>query len=86
MAVGRCVLKQAKIVAGDRSVGLLGANILQQYLNAGLVDELHIHVIPVLFGDGVRLFDHLGTEHTELERTKVVETAEVTHLRFRVVT
>jgi len=61
-----------------------GANIAQQYLKAGLLDEMQIHLVPVLLGDGVRLFDHLGTEQIELESTRVIESAGVTHLRFSV--
>jgi dihydrofolate reductase len=62
-----------------------GANAAQQYIKAGLLDEIQIHLVPVLLGEGKRLFDLLGTERIELERTKVVEAPEgVTHLRFRV--
>jgi len=78
-------LEQAKAVAGDKAVGLMGANVQQQYLNAGLVDEIHINLIPVLFGQGTRLFDHLNGEHVELEQMRVIESPGVTHLSFRVV-
>jgi dihydrofolate reductase len=60
-------------------------SVIQQYLGAGLVDELQIHVAPVLLGQGKRLFDHLGPEQIELERNRVVESPFATHLRFRVV-
>jgi len=50
-----------------------------------LLDEVQIHLVPVLLGDGVRLFDHLGSGQIELESTRVIESALVTHLRFRVV-
>jgi dihydrofolate reductase len=53
--------------------------------NAGLVDEIHIHLIPVLVGDGVRLFDHLRTGQVDLDRTRTIETPGATHLRFTVV-
>jgi dihydrofolate reductase len=51
---------------------------------AGLLDEIQINLIPTLLGDGVRLFDHVATDQTELERTRVIESSGVTHLRFRV--
>lgn len=52
---------------------------------AGLLDEIQIHLVPVLLGEGLRLFEHLGIEHIELESTRVIESPGVTHLRFRVV-
>jgi dihydrofolate reductase len=77
-------LEQARTAAGDKDVLLAGgANVVQQYLQAGLLDELQIHVSPVLLGDGVRLFDNLGPESLELEITRVVESPGVTHLRYR---
>jgi dihydrofolate reductase len=78
-------LEQAKAVAGEKDVGLVGASIVQQCIRAGLLDEIHVDLVPVLLGDGVRLFDHLGTEPVELESTRVIEGAGVTHLTFRVV-
>jgi len=77
-------LDQARDAAGDKDVSIAGgANVIQQYLGAGLLDELQIHLVPVLIGDGVRLLDHLGTEQLELESTRVIESPGVTHLRFR---
>lgn len=61
-----------------------GANVIQHYLKAALLDEIQIHLVPVLIGDGVRLFERLGTEQIELEPTRVIEGPGVTHLRFRV--
>lgn len=79
-------LEQARAAAGDKDVAVAGgANAVQQYLKAGLLDELQIHVVPVLLGAGIRLFDHLGPEQIELERTRVIDSPAVTHLRFRVV-
>ena len=57
----------------------------QQFMKAGFIDELQIHLVPVLFGSGVRLFEHVGSEHIPLETAEVIETAEAIHLRFRVV-
>ena len=80
-------LEQARAAAGDKNVAVGGgANVAQQYLRAGLLDELQIHVAPVLLGDGVRLFEnHLGSERREIECTRVIESPTVTHLRYRVV-
>ncbi len=75
---------QAKAAAGDKVVALMGSAPPQQALRAGLLDEIHIDLVPVLLGGGVRLFDHLGDESIELERTRVVEAPGVTHLVFRV--
>ena len=79
-------LDQAKRAAGDRDVSIAGgANVIQQYLNAGLVDELDLHVIPLMLGDGVRLFGrHRGSEPLGLEPASVVDSPNVTHLRYRV--
>jgi dihydrofolate reductase len=76
---------RATSAAGQKEVRLMGAEVSQQFLEAGLVDEIRIQLAPVLMGDGRRLFDHLGTERIELERTAVLESPHVTHLRFHVV-
>jgi len=80
-------LEQAKAVAGEKDVGIWGgAKIMRQYLRAGLLDEMQIHLIPVLLGDGVRLFEDPGPERIELERTRTIGTPSATHLRFTVAT
>jgi dihydrofolate reductase len=71
-------------VAGDKMVIVAGANIVQQALKAGLVDELGLDLVPVLLGRGIRAFEYLGAEPIELERTIAVAAPDVTHLRFRV--
>jgi dihydrofolate reductase len=77
-------LEQARAAAGDKDVALAGgANVVQQYLKAGLLDELQIHVVPLLLGGGVRLFDDLGPDQIQLEATRVIESTTVAHLRFR---
>ena len=79
-------LAKARDVAGDKRIGLMGADVPRQFLAAGLVDEIRIHLVDVLLGGGRRMFDHLGAEPIELERTRVVESpVSVTHLSFRVV-
>ena len=77
-------VEQAKAVAGDKTVAVGAASIVQQCIRAGLLDEIHVDLVPVLLGDGVRLFDHLGGP-IELERKQVVEGVGVTHMTFRVV-
>ncbi|NMB90588.1 MAG: deaminase [Chloroflexi bacterium] len=76
-------VRQARAAAGDKDVVLCTASILQQCLDAGLVDEIHVDVAPLLLGDGVRLFDHLKIEPTRLECIRVVSAPGVTHLGFR---
>jgi len=75
----------AKAAAGAKSVTLLGASIDQQCLNAGLVDEIMIHLAPVLIGEGKRLFDHLRAGDIELERIELIATGGITSLRFRII-
>jgi dihydrofolate reductase len=76
-------LARAKAAAGEKITCVAGgASMAQQFLSAGLVDELQIHLVPVLMGGGLRLFDHLGS--TKLEQTRVLESPGVTHLRYRV--
>jgi dihydrofolate reductase len=79
-------VRDAKQASGDKNVLVHGASVMVQLaLTAGLLDELEIHVIPVLLGDGRRLFEHLGIEPRQLERTMVrAGEGGVTHLRFRV--
>jgi len=77
-------LQQARAAAGDKDVSVGGgASIIQQYLRAGLLDELQIHVAPVLLGSGVRLFEPLGIEPVALRTDRVLSSPYATHLRFR---
>ena len=79
-------LELARAAAGDKNVGIWGgANIIRQYLKAGLLDVMQIHLIPVLLGGGVRLFEDLDPEGIELRRASSIETPGATHLRFDVV-
>lgn len=79
-------IAQAKAAAQDRDVVIIGgAQVAQQCLDAGLVDELHIDVMPVLLGDGLRLFEEKGTEVMQLGRLEVLELpGGRTHLKFRI--
>jgi dihydrofolate reductase len=77
-------MRQAKQAAGDANVLVHGAELAQSCIRAGVLDELEIHLIPVLLGAGRRLFEQLGPEHVELELTRVVDAPGVTHLRYRV--
>ena len=76
-------MAQAKAAAGDRHVLVHGAYTAQSALEAGVLDELQIHLIPVLFGGGKRQFDVLR-ERVELEVLRVIDTPEATHIRYRV--
>jgi dihydrofolate reductase len=78
-------LKQAEEAAGGKGIMVLGgANAAQQYLKAGLLDEIHLHLVPVLLGEGIRLFENTGTERIKLEQISLTENPGVTHFRFRV--
>ncbi len=77
-------IRQAKQVAGGKDVSLASASILQQALNAGLVDEIQLDLAPVVLGGGVRLFDHLDAP-LEMEIRRVVKGKGVTHLVYRIV-
>jgi dihydrofolate reductase len=76
-------MAQAKAAAGDRNVLVHGAYTAQTALEADVLDELQIHQVPVLFGRGRRLFDVLP-ERVELEIVRVIDTPEVTHIRYRI--
>jgi dihydrofolate reductase len=78
-------LEQARAAAGDKDVLIGGgADIINQYLAAGHVDELELHVVPLLLGGGARLFEGIGPD-LELEQIRVVEAPGVAHLKYRVV-
>ncbi len=78
-------LEQAKQAAGGMDVSLGGgAAVAQQYLAAGLIDELQLNVVPVFLHGGTRLFDHLAGANVKLEPLRVVQTPDVTHLKYRV--
>ena len=78
-------MAEAKRAAGEKDVLVHGAGVTQLALAAGVLDELEISVVPVLLGQGRRLFDNLAAEQVELERTRVLQgEAGVTHLRYRV--
>ena len=78
-------LELAQAVAGDGKVSVSGADVAQQLLRAGKVDEIQVSVAPVLLGAGVRLFDALGPDPIALEQTRVIASDGVVHLRYRVV-
>jgi dihydrofolate reductase len=76
-------LNQARKVAGDKNIAVGGTTITRQMLEAGLLDEIHIDLVPLLLGDGIRLFDHLS-KPIELVSKRVIDSTGVTHLTFRV--
>jgi dihydrofolate reductase len=80
-------LEQAKAAAGGKTVTVGGgADLGQQFIKAGLVDEIVVNLVPVLFGSGLRMFDNIvGKEHIQLEGADVLQTPTATHLTYRVV-
>src|ERR671910_721681 len=81
----RTAMTEAKQAAGDKNVLVHGAATAQVALAAGVLDELEIHLVPVLFGQGRRLFEGLAAEQIELERTRILEgEGGVTHMHYRV--
>ena len=79
-------LEQAKAAAGNKNVAVMGGpDIGRQFIEAGLIDEIGVHLVPVLFGSGTRMFERLGGEHIQLETTGVIETPAAIHLGFRVI-
>jgi dihydrofolate reductase len=80
----RPALEEARTAAGDKDVTVMGgAETGRQYIEAGLVDELSIHLIPVLFGSGTRMFEQLGDEHLQFEPVDTIQTKAAIHLRMR---
>ena len=77
-------VRRAKDASGEKNVLVHGVGTAQRCLQAGLLDEIQIHLVPVLLGEGRRLFEHLGADHIELETVQVVKGREATHLRYRV--
>jgi dihydrofolate reductase len=78
-------IELAKAAADGKNVAAGSAAIARHCLNAGLLDEIHIHLVPVLLGSGVRLFDRLGDQNIVLEHTKSIAADGVTHLMYRVI-
>ena len=80
----RSSLEQARSAAGDKDIAIAGgAHAIQQFMAAGLLDELYLHIVPVLLGTGERLLENVGDPR--LEPVKVVESPRVTHVKYRVV-
>jgi dihydrofolate reductase len=78
-------IEQAQAVASNKTISVGGTQIVQQCLQAGIIDEIILHQVPILLGVGIRLFDKLGPQPIKLEKLQVLDTPDVTHLRFRVV-
>src|ERR687886_234061 len=75
----------AQQLAGDREVSIAGSNVASQFLQRGLIDEIWLHIVPVVFGSGTPVFGDLDSKHIVLETVEVIKTPEVVHMRFRVV-
>ena len=80
----KSAVEQVKQAAGDKIVGVGGANVAQQCLQLGLLDEVYVQLVPILLGGGVRLFDHMDTPALAFETIRVIDAPGVTHLTFRV--
>jgi dihydrofolate reductase len=79
-------LNQAKTIAGNKNVWIMGgANLASQYIKAQLIDELHIHLVPLILGAGSRLFESTGPSMIELEKIKSIESTRANHFVFRVI-
>lgn len=78
-------IAQARTIAGEKNIALHGGTAVQQALKAGLLDEMHLSIAHVLLGEGIRLFDHIGSTPIRLEHFGTLETPGATHLSFRVV-
>lgn len=78
-------LRQAHAVAGDKNIRLMGADTAQQFLGAGMLDEIQINHVPILLGDGVRLFEHLGLKNNQLKKDRVLDSPHATHIHYCIV-
>jgi dihydrofolate reductase len=78
-------VRQAVQTAAGRDVYVMGGpDVGQQLVRAGLVDHIGVHLVPVLFGGGLRFFEHIGDDHIQLEKVSVVDTPQATHLLYRI--
>lgn len=75
-------LERAKAAASGKNVLVHSADVAQQLLRAGLLDEIQLHLVPIMLGEGRRLFGHIGETSRELKLTGVIEAPGVTHLRY----
>jgi len=78
-------VKQAKDAANGKNVSIGTASIAGQCIKAGILDEMHLHVAPILMGNGIRLFEHIGTNQIKLESQQVTDGTDVTHLKYKLV-
>ncbi len=78
-------LERARETAGDRNISVMGAEVGRQLLDAGAIDEISVHLVPVVFGSGTPIFGEGVDEHVTLEFVRVTESPHATHLRYRVV-
>ncbi|TQS71857.1 dihydrofolate reductase [Ornithinibacillus gellani] len=76
-------IQQAKATANGKNVGIGTASIAQQCIKAGFLDEMHLHIAPIILGSGIRLFDQIGEDQIQLESKRVVDGSNVVHLIYR---
>jgi len=80
------VLEKAREAAGNKDIRISGgADVIQQYLNAGYIDEFSIHIAPIILGKGIRLFDNINKEKVSLEIIKTLNSSLVTHIYYKVI-
>jgi dihydrofolate reductase len=77
-------LATAREIAGDKNISVMGGDVGRQFLREGLVDEISVHLVPVLFGAGLPMFEHVVDEHTTLELIGISQSPHAVHLRYRV--
>ena len=82
-SVRTCSNRLIASAPGTADVGVSGVDVARQLLQAGHVDEIWIHLVPVLFGDGTRLYEQVGGRHLDLEPVEAISTPQATHLRYR---
>jgi dihydrofolate reductase len=78
-------LATAREIAGDKNISVMGAATGGQFLREGLIDEISVHLVPVLFGAGLPMFEHVVEQHTTLELVDISQSPHAVHLRYRVV-
>ncbi|WP_368654172.1 dihydrofolate reductase family protein [Ornithinibacillus sp. 4-3] len=80
----KSAIEQANKAANGKNISIGAASIAQQCVQAKLLDEMHLHISPILLGNGIRLFDQIGQEHIKLESKEVVDGSDVVHVKYKI--